>query len=457
MLGQLGKKVHIIGIGGARLSSLAKILLSKGYQITGSDASESRFTEAIRRLGITIYTGHEGNQVEKADWVVYTTAVGENNPELVKARSLNLPVLEGAELLGLLMGDAETGVAIAGTHGKTTTTGMASLALLEAGVNPTIMIGGDFDPIGGNARVGGTQVFLAEACEFREAFLRLKPTIGVITNIDWDHPDCFPTLDSVAATFRKFVALLPSDGILIVCGDDPLAAALADEVDCQTLRYGFAENNDLIASNLRAREPLGQTYQLSIGGRALGTVTLAVPGCHNALNSLGSLAVCHALGLDLAKPIAALASFLGVHRRFEIKGQVAGITIVDDYAHHPSAVRLTLSTAKEHFRGRIWCVFQPHLYSRTKYLFGELTNAFGDADHVVFTDIYAAREADPGDISSGILAQETAKHHPAVHYFGGLQETAVQLVPLLKSGDLVITMGAGDITNLGGQLLVTLA
>ncbi|HBL67620.1 MAG TPA: UDP-N-acetylmuramate--L-alanine ligase, partial [Firmicutes bacterium] len=205
MLGQLGKKVHIIGIGGARLSSLAKILLSKGYQITGSDASESRFTEAIRRLGITIYTGHEGNQVEKADWVVYTTAVGENNPELVKARSLNLPVLEGAELLGLLMGDAETGVAIAGTHGKTTTTGMASLALLEAGVNPTIMIGGDFDPIGGNARVGGTQVFLAEACEFREAFLRLKPTIGVITNIDWDHPDCFPTLDSVAATFRKFV------------------------------------------------------------------------------------------------------------------------------------------------------------------------------------------------------------------------------------------------------------
>ena len=456
MLGRFGKTVHIIGIGGARLSALARILHSKGFQITGSDASESRFTAAVRSLGITVYTGHEGNQVEKADWVIYTTAVGENNPELVKARSLNLPVLEGSELLGMLMGDAETGVAIAGTHGKTTTTGMTSLALLGAGADPTIVIGGDYDPIGGNARVGGNKVFLAEACEFREAFLRLKPSIGVITNIDWDHPDCFPTLESVADTFRKFAALLPPDGTLIVCGDDPLAAAISEETACQTLKYGFDESNELIASELHAREPLGQTYQLSVEGRDLGTVTLAVPGCHNALNSLGSLAVCHALGLDLAKPIAALASFRGVHRRFEIKGQVAGITIVDDYAHHPSAVRLTLATAKEHFRGRIWCVFQPHLYSRTKYLFSELTNAFGDADHVVFTDIYAARETDPGDVSSAILAQETAKHHPAVHYFGGLQETAAQLAPLLKSGDLVITMGAGDITNLGGKLLVSM-
>jgi UDP-N-acetylmuramate--alanine ligase len=458
MLGQLGKKVHIIGIGGARLSALAKILHSQGYQITGSDASESRFTEAVRRLGITIQAGHEGNIVEQADWVVYTTAVGESNPELVKARRLNLPVLEGSELLGLLMGAAETGVAIAGTHGKTTTTGMTALALMEAGVDPTIVIGGDFDPIGGNARIGGKNVFLAEACEFREAFLRLKPTIGVITNIDWDHPDCFPTLESVAATFRKFVALLPPNGTLIVCGDDPLAAGIAAETKCRTLKYGFGAGNDLVASELSAMEPLGQTYQLSMsGGRGLGTVTLSVPGRHNVLNSLGSLAVCHALGLDLAKPMTALAAFRGVHRRFEIKGHISGITIVDDYAHHPSAARLTLATAREHFKGRIWCVFQPHLYSRTKYLFNELANAFGDADHVVFTDIYAAREADPGDISSVLLAQEAAKHHPAVHYFGGLQETATQLVPLLKPGDLVITMGAGDITNLSGKLLAMLA
>lgn len=453
MLNQLGKNVHIIGIGGARLSALAKLLAARGYRVTGSDSSESSFIRRLRSQGIPVQIGHDAAHIGRGEWVIYTTAVSPENPELVAAKERGLPVFEGAEVLGLFMEGAKNAIAISGTHGKTTTTAMTALALVEAGVDPTIVIGGEVDELGGNARPGGVNYFLTEACEFREAFLHLKPNLAVVTNIDWDHPDCFPTLDSVVATFRKFLALLPQDGHLVVCGDDPNAAALAVDVPGSVWNYGLEADNRVRALDLEPIEPLGQRYHLEIDGEPGGVVELAIPGRHNVLNSLACITVCRVLGLPISKVVEPLKTFRGVHRRFEVKGQGGGVVVVDDYAHHPSAIRTTLRTAREHFRGRIWCVFQPHLYSRTRHLMSDFAQSFGDADNVVFTDIYAAREADPGDVSSAILSEETRKHHGNVRFMGSLSDVASSLPPLLRPGDLVITMGAGDITNLGERLL----
>lgn len=453
MLERLGKRVHMIGIGGARLSALARLLVARGYRVTGSDTSNSSFVDNLRSQGIKVAIGHHRDNVGDADWVAYTTAVGLDNPELVEARGRGLPVFEGAEVLAFLMEGSDRAIAVAGTHGKTTTTAMISLALLAAGTDPTIVIGGEVDVLGGNSRAGSTGYFVAEACEFREAFLHLHPNVAVITNIDWDHPDCYPTLDAVVQSFRKFMALLPPTGRLVICGDDANAAALSLEAPCDVWSYGVGEQNRVQATDFALIPPLGQEFQCLIDGKDIGRARLAVPGQHNALNALACLSVIASLGLPLNKALAALQGFRGVKRRFEIKGQSAGVIVVDDYAHHPSAVRSTLRTAREHFHGRIWCVFQPHTYSRTRSLLGEFANSFADADHVVFTDIYAAREPDPGDVSSRLLAEAALKNHRGVHYFGDLNGVLAQLPPLLASGDLVIVMGAGDVTRLGPRLL----
>lgn len=453
MLERLGKRVHMIGIGGARLSALGKLLAARGYRVTGSDTSNSSFVENLRRQGIEVTLGHHRDNLGDADWVAYTSAIAVDNPELVEARQRGLPVFEGAEVLAFLMEGSKQSIAVSGTHGKTTTTAMISLALLAAGVDPTIVIGGEVDVLGGNSRPGHQDYFVTEACEFREAFLHLRPNVAVVTNIDWDHPDCYPTLDAVVQAFRKFLALLPPTGRLVVCGDDSSAAALSLEASCDVWSYGVGDQNRVQATDFSLTPPLGQEFQCLIDGKDIGRVRLAVPGRHNALNALACLSVCAALGLPLHKALAALQGFKGVRRRFEIKGESAGVIVVDDYAHHPSAVRSTLRTAREHFPGRIWCVFQPHTYTRTRSLQHEFAGSFGDADFAVFTDIYAAREPDPGDVSSQLLADETRLGHSGVYYFGNLDGVLEKLPPLLTPGDLVITMGAGDITRLGPKIL----
>ncbi|HOJ77286.1 MAG TPA: UDP-N-acetylmuramate--L-alanine ligase [Bacillota bacterium] len=450
------KHLHFIGIGGARLRGLAKLYYDRGYEISGSDMHQTRETEDLVKRGIKVMIGHNPEQITGADLVVYTNAVGEDNPELIAAKKQGIPVLEGAELLGQLMSEVGTGIAIAGTHGKTTTTAMTAQVLTEGGLDPTVFIGGELSIFNGNHRTGNSQYMVVEACEFRNSFLKLNPTIELITNVDWDHPDCFPTFADVIKTFQDFVQLLPPDGLLVVWGDDPKAAELKKSLTSQKcITFGYQEDFDWSVSEIKAVEPLGISARLKYRGRDQGELVLRVPGKHNLQNALGALALATELGVELNTVLKSLASFTGVRKRFEIKGDYQGTLVVDDYAHHPAAIKVTLAAAKEFFKGkgRIWCAFQPHLYSRTKHLLQEFAQAFQDADVLLLADIFPARETDPGDISSGDLAREASKYHHDVRYLGDFDRIYELLKTQLQPGDLLITMGAGNIWTVGERLL----
>ncbi len=451
------KHFHFVGIGGARLSSLAKLYHDRGYIISGSDCQQSKVTRNLAELGIRVEVGHHPSNIEGADLVIYTNAVGNENPEVLEAQKRQIPVMEGAALLGQLMKDVGKGIAIAGTHGKTTTSAMTALILTEAGIDPTVSIGGEVPAFGGNHRSGKSEYMVVEACEFKRSFLELRPTIELITNIDWDHPDCFPTIQDVIKTFADFVNLLPQNGLLLAWGDDPNALALAKTYPGKTITFGYQPQFDWELTDIRPEPPLGIAAQIRYRGRAQGVLRLAVPGRHNLQNAMGAVALAVELGVSLQQALDTVSRFAGVHRRFEIKGNVRDALVVDDYAHHPGAVRTTLAAARQVFDGRIWCVFQPHLFSRTKYLLHEFAQSFANADVVVLADIYPARETDPGDISSAMLAQETAKHHPDVRYIGSLDQTYQYLLQAIQPGDLVITMGAGDIWKVGERLIHEMA
>lgn len=451
------KKLHFVGIGGARLSGLAKLYQDRGYTITGSDVHDSYSVQNLIRRGIKVFLGHDPANIEGADMVVFTNAVGEENPEVKAALAKGIPLIEGAELLGQFMVEVGRGIAIAGTHGKTTTSAMTALALTSVGVDPTVLIGGEIEAFQGNHRSGKSQYIVVEACEFKRSFLHLRPTIELITNIDWDHPDCFPTLKDVINTFNDFVDLLPKDGALILWGDDPNAYDLRKRYKGKSITFGYEPQFDWEIADYRMVEPLGIAGRINYKGKNQGELVLKVPGRHNLQNAVGALAIAAELGVDNHKTIAALAEFTGVKRRFEIKGEFHGAVIVDDYAHHPKAVRATLATARQAFKGRIWCVFQPHLYSRTKYLLDEFTKAFVNADTLVLADIYAAREVDPGDISSQDLATKTQPFHPDVRYLGDFDAIVEHLSRHVRRGDLVITMGAGNIFEVGERLLTKVA
>ncbi len=447
------KHLHFVGIGGARLRGLAKLYQDRGYRISGSDWQDSREIESLRKRGIPISIGHSPENVIGADLVVYTNAVGNENPEVLEAKRLGIPTMEGAELLGRLMDEVGQGIAIAGTHGKTTTTAMTSMVLIEGGLDPTVFIGGELSALGGNHRTGKSPYMVVEACEFKKSFLKFRPKIELITNIDWDHPDCFPSLEDVVQTFRDFVDLLPADGMLAVWGDDPRALELTRYYTGKTLTFGYQEHFDWSVRGIRPVSPLGIAAELFYRGKPQGELVLKVPGKHNIQNALGALTIGTELGVDLPVALKTLAEFTGVKKRFEIKGEYDGIVVVDDYAHHPAAIRLTLDAARKAFKGRIWCAFQPHLFSRTKYLLHEFAQAFGDADVVVLADIYAAREVDTKDVSSADLAAEAGKYHPDVRYLGDFETIYHHLRDNLKPGDLLITMGAGDIWKVGERLL----
>ena len=445
--------LHFVGIGGARLSALAKLYLDRGYRISGSDWQESKVIKGLTQRGIKCYLGHNPNNIEGADQVVYTNAVGSENPEVTEAKRRGIPVIEGAELLGKLMAEIGKGIAIAGTHGKTTTSAMTSLVLTDGGLDPTVLIGGELAAFNGNHRSGSSPYMVVEACEFRRSFLQLKPSISLITNVDWDHPDCFPTFADVITTFTDFVALLPDDGLLFVWGDDPNALQLGRDFKGKTVTFGYQTGFDWMVNDIKALEPIGISAQLHYHGRPQGEIRLKVPGRHNLQNALGAVALACELGVALDKALASIAEFTGVQRRFELKGEYQGAIVVDDYAHHPSAIRTTLEAAREVFKGRIWCVFQPHLFSRTKYLLPEFASAFVDADVLLLADIYAAREVDPGDISSADLAKLAKRHQADVRYLGSFESIIEQLQKDLRPGDLVITMGAGDVWKIGEDLV----
>jgi len=449
-----GDKLFFIGIGGARLSALAKIYKEKGYEIYGSDRFRTKNTANLEKMGISITYGHDPLIIGSwIDQVIYTNAVGEDNPQLIAAQAAGIPVMEGAELLGLLMREKEYGIAVAGTHGKTTTTAMISLLLIKAGKDPTVVIGGEMMELPGNHRSGLSPFMVVEACEFRRSFLQLSPQISVITNVDWDHPDCFPTAGHVVQTFQEFIRLLPADGRLVYWREDPHYSELYATSPAPVISYGLTPEADWYVPEYAPSSRLGIEGELFYRGAKQGQLKLEVPGKHNLLNAVAAVVAAVEAGISVSQALSYIADFHGVKRRFQIKGGKHGVLVVDDYAHHPSAVQTTLETARTHFSGRIWCVFQPHLYSRTRHLMPDFAKAFGAADIVVLADIYAAREQDPGDISSAILSGEIAKNHQDVRYIGDMQKIVEHLHSQTQPGDLVLTMGAGDIWKVGEEYL----
>lgn len=446
--------VHFIGIGGSSMSGLAEILLSQGYNVSGSDIKSSKATQKLESKGAKIFIGHKSDNITNPDLVVYTVAVKEDNAEMVRSRELNIPIIDRAELLGLLMKKHPFGIAIAGTHGKTTTTSMITTILLQANTDPTVHIGGELDCIGGNTRIGKSDYFITEACEYYGSFLKLYPFMAVVLNIEVDHVDYFKDLAHIKSTFQQFVSLVPPNGYIIACADDENTLSVINDKNCNIITYGLTNDNAVwTAKNIQYNDMGCGSFDVYKEGDKLGTISLSVPGKHNVSNSLAAIAACYTCGCSIDDITSALKSFGGSHKRFELKGLVDEIKVIDDYAHHPSEVKATLNAAKNTTHNKLWCVFQPHTYSRTKAFLDKFSNSFGDADNVIITDIYAAREKDPGDIHSSVLADKICQNGGNAKYISDFQDIVEYLDKNAQAGDLILTMGAGDIVRVGEMFI----
>lgn len=446
------KRIHFIGIGGISMSALASILHSRGWKVSGSDLNQTAITERLSANGITTYYGHAPENVADADLVVYTSAVKRDNPEMQQANELGVPIFTRAQLLGQLMAESECGIAIAGAHGKTTTTAMVGLLLDKANRQPTVLVGGELDDINGNVKVGNGKFLVAEACEYFDNFLALHPNVGVILNIDVDHLDYFRGLDHIKETFRRFAELVPPEGILIACADDDHVRDVSSGLQCRVVTYGLEQQADYMGRSLELKDG-SSSYLLYKHETLLGEVKLRVPGRHNASNALAALATCSELGLSMDEMQDTMLSYRGTHRRFEPMGELNGARIFDDYAHHPSEVRATLAAASTYNAERVISVFQPHTYTRTQALLEDFAASFAQADLVLLTDIYAAREKDTYGVSSETLADTMLTTHPDARYIGSLEQAAEFLKQELRPGDLLITMGAGDVYRIADMLL----
>ncbi len=447
--------IHFIGIGGISMSGLAEILLERGFMVTGSDAKQSELTEMLERHGARIYYGQKAENItEGIDVVVYTAAVHPDNPEFAAASAMGLPILSRAELLGQIMKNYSVSIAVSGTHGKTTTTSMITEILMDAGKNPTISVGGILDSIGGNIRVGGPELFVTEACEYTNSFLSFFPTMEIILNVEADHLDFFKDLEDIRSSFRRFACLLPENGLLIINSDIRNYEELCSGLPCRVITVGSdPEKSRYSAAWITFDENACASFCLLENGKEAGTVTLGVPGMHNVYNALAAIAVSRELGISMETIRRGLMKFAGTHRRFEKKGVIGGVTIIDDYAHHPQEITATLAAAKNYPHREIWCVFQPHTYTRTRALMNDFVRALSSADHVVLADIYAARETDTLGISSRDLEEKIRELGTDVHYFPSFDEIETFLLENCVNGDLLITMGAGDIVKVGERLL----
>jgi UDP-N-acetylmuramate--alanine ligase len=454
-------RVHLIGIGGIGLSAIAKVLLEEGHLVSGSDLKLSPITKALADLGATIYEGHRAENLGDVDLVIVSSAIPAGNPEVAAARERDIPVVKRDWVLGHMM-EGRFGIAVAGSHGKTTIAAMLALVLTEAGLDPSFIVGGILQNLGTNAKAGRGEHFVVEADEYDRTFLGLRPRIALVTNIEMDHPDCYPTLDDLVEAFREFLDLVPADGCVIGCGDEERVRGIlgteeqggggAGEQGRKVVTYGLGEGVDWRAVDIRSNELGGHDFIALHDGHAVGEFGLRIPGLHNVQNSLAALAVAHRLGLDLASVGETLRSFRGVRRRFEVKGEVDEVIVIDDYAHHPTQIRTTLRAARERYPGRtLWALFQPHTYSRTKALLDQFAQSFADADHVIVTDIYAAREFDDLGVSAADIVARMK--HPDVRYIFGLNEAADYLLDHLKPGDVLITLGAGDGYKVGEAVL----
>lgn len=447
--------IHFIGIGGISMSGLAEILHNANFFVSGSDSKESNITKHLESLGITILYGQRASNITKnIDLVVYTAAIRKDNPEYLAVIENNIPIMDRAELVGQIMSNYKNSIAISGTHGKTTTTSMLSDIFLEAGLDPTISVGGILKEIGGNIRIGHSEHFITEACEYTNSFLKFNPKVSIILNIEEDHLDFFKDIDDIRHSFKQFAEKLPEDGLLIINGDIHNPNDITKDLKCKVINYGVGQGHyHYSATNIDYDEFGRGNYDLTKDGVIIDHITLNVIGLHNISNSLSVIALSHELGIPMEAIKKGLIKFHGTERRFEYKGEIGGLTIIDDYAHHPTEIEATLKSALKYPHKTTWCVFQPHTYTRTKVFLKDFAKALSYADKIILSDIYAAREPDPGDISSRDLLKELSYLGKDVYYFPSFDEIENFILLNCTNGDLLITMGAGDIVKVGESLL----
>jgi len=457
------KRVHFIGIGGSGLSAIARLLNESGYEVTGSDRTLSQFAIDLQNEGVVVHIGHEADNVAGADMVIRSSAIGEDNPEVKAALLAGIPVYKRADFLGQLMSD-KTGIAVAGTHGKTTTTAMIAWTLYSMNRDPSFIVGGTLNNLKVNARAGKGSPFVIEADEYDRMFLGLKPQIEVVTNLEHDHPDCYPKFEDMYSAFQSFVDLLPSDGTLIVCAESESAVSLLSYARRKAISVmSYSVQNEMtinspqwmqariVKPNERGGFDFSAMTNMGVEAAAFVDVSLQVPGKHNVLNALATLSVIATLGLSLQEAAAALSKFTGTGRRFEVRGERKGVIVIDDYAHHPTEIRATLAGAKARYpKHRIWAVWQPHTYSRTQTLFVEFSRAFADADQVLVTEIYASREAKQDFSSAEVVS---SMPHSSARYTGSLGDTTKYLLKHLRSGDVLLVLSAGDADQISTEVL----
>ena len=447
-------KIHMVGIGGVSMSGIAEILVNFGFKVTGSNNVESDATRKLENAGIKVFIGHDAKNVCDADVVVYSAAIKQDNPELMEAKAKNIPIIERADFLGELTRCYKDTITVSGTHGKSTTTSMVALCFLEALKDPSIQVGADIRMISGNYKVGNSEYFIIEACEYVESFLKFSPKSEIILNIDNDHLDYFKNFENIKNAFVKYVKLLPDDGLLVVNGDDQNALELTKHTNATTLTYGITnKNTDFFAVNIVFDNDGFPEFDVYSRDNFYGRIKLSVPGMHNVLNSLGCIALCDYYGIGIDPIKKALASFTGAGRRFEFKGKVNGASIYDDYGHHPTEIVATSKALMNKKYNKSWVIFQPHTYSRTKTLLDDFAKALLNFDNIIVLDIYAAREKNTYGITSGDLVDKIISLGKQAKYIPEFNDCIKYLKENVKENDIILTQGAGTVTEIGSMLL----
>ena len=449
------KNIHMIGIGGVSMSGIAAILKNWGFNVTGSDSSESENTISLKEKGINVVIGHDINLIKTADVVVYSAAIKQDDPEMIEAKNLNIPTIERADFLGELTRCYKDTICISGTHGKTTTTSMVSLCFMEGFKDPSIQVGAFLKQINGNYLVGNSEHFIIEACEYVESFLKFSPKAEIILNIDNDHLDYFKTFDNIKNAFIKYVKLLPDDGILITNGDDTNCLDLKQYTNAKVVTYALNnKNSDFYAENIVFDDDGFAKFDVYHHGNALDTIKLCVPGIHNVSNALACIALCNEYGINMDAIKSALSKFTGAHRRFEFKGKIDNkASVYDDYGHHPTEIAATAKSLLNKKYNKSWVVFQPHTYSRTKNLLDDFAKALLNFDNVIIVDIYAAREKDTYGISSKNLVDKLVSIGKDAKYIPNFEDCTSFIKNNVQENDIVITLGAGTVTDIGPMLV----
>ncbi len=448
------KRIHMIGIGGVSMSGIAEILKNFGYTVTGSDRTDSDSIHKLIETGIPVTIGHDFENLKRAGAVVYTAAIAKDDPELVLAKELNLPVIERSTVLGKITKAYEETICVSGTHGKTTTTSMISLCFVDAKKDPSIQVGAYLKPINGNYRVGNSDYFIIEACEYVESFLKFFPKTEVILNIDNDHLDYFKNIENIKKSFTKYMKLLPSNGLLVINHDDANCNEILSNAKCQVITYGINhQDSDYFAKNIQFDENGFPSFDVYYHNRFLENISLSVVGAHNVLNALACIAVCSYYGISPKQVKKTLSRYTGADRRFEYKGSFDEVKVFDDYGHHPTEVMATAKALQQKHYQESWVVFQPHTYSRTKNHLQDFAKALCEFDHVIVTDIYAARETNKYNVSAKTLVSAVEKLGKEARYISSFEDIVSFLHENAKSGDIVLTLGAGTVTEVGPMLV----